>query len=41
MFTLSISQREGEARSLSFDIDEISIGRVQSNDIVLKKKQYF
>jgi pilus assembly protein CpaF len=37
MIKLTITEKGGEPKSLSFDKDEISIGRVTGNDIVLPK----
>jgi pilus assembly protein CpaF len=37
MIKLTITEKGGEAKALSFDKDEISIGRVTGNDIVLPK----
>src|SRR6185295_1653873 len=37
MIKLTITEKGGEPRALSFDKDEISIGRVSGNDIVLPK----
>src|SRR5688572_22359807 len=37
MIKLTITEKGGEPRPLTFDKDEISIGRVQGNDIVLPK----
>ncbi|MES1165023.1 MAG: FHA domain-containing protein, partial [Verrucomicrobiota bacterium] len=37
MIKLTITEKGGEPRALSFDQDEVSIGRVQGNDIVLPK----
>jgi pilus assembly protein CpaF len=37
MIKLTITEKGGEVRALSFDKDEVSIGRVQGNDIVLPK----
>ncbi|MEP6653832.1 MAG: FHA domain-containing protein [Myxococcales bacterium] len=37
MIKLTITEKGGEPRSLSFDQNEVSIGRVQGNDIVLPK----
>ncbi|MEA2698255.1 MAG: pilus assembly protein CpaF, partial [Myxococcales bacterium] len=37
MIKLTITEKGGEPRSLTFDKDEVSIGRVSGNDIVLPK----
>jgi pilus assembly protein CpaF len=37
MIKLTITEKGGEPRSLSFDQNEVAIGRVQGNDIVLPK----
>src|SRR5213078_1618871 len=37
MIKLTITEKGGEPKALSFDKDEISIGRVAGNDIVLPK----
>ena len=37
MIKLAITEKGGEPRALSFDQNEVSIGRVQGNDIVLAK----
>jgi pilus assembly protein CpaF len=37
MIKLTITEKGGEPRSLVFDKDEVFIGRVQSNDVVLPK----
>lgn len=37
MIKLTITEKGGDTRALSFDKDEVSIGRVQGNDIVLPK----
>src|SRR5271169_436608 len=37
MFSIMINEKGGEARRLEFDKAEITIGRVQGNDIVLPK----
>src|SRR5204863_9276238 len=37
MFAITISQKSGETRRLEFDKPEITIGRVQGNDIILPK----
>src|SRR5882757_3604108 len=37
MIKLTITEKGGEPRSLSFDKDEVSIGRVSGNDVVLAK----
>ena len=37
MIKLTITEKGGEPRALSFDQNEVSIGRVQGNDIVLPK----
>ena len=37
MIKLTITEKGGEPRALAFDQDEVSIGRVQGNDIVLPK----
>src|SRR5215813_9232362 len=37
MIKLTITEKGGEPKALSFDKDEISIGRVSGNDIVLPK----
>ena len=37
MFTVVITEKGGEQRQLNFDKAEVSIGRVQGNDIVLAK----
>src|SRR4051794_41266274 len=37
MIKLTITEKGGEPKALSFDKDEISIGRVTGNDIVLPK----
>ena len=37
MIELSVVEKNGEARQLSFDKDEIFIGRVDTNDVVLPK----
>ena len=35
MFTVIISEKGGEQRRMDFDKPEVTIGRVQGNDIVL------
>src|SRR5688572_11404718 len=37
MFQITINEKGGQAKSLDFDKTEITIGRVQGNDIVLPK----
>src|SRR5262245_44908342 len=37
MFAITISEKGGETRRLEFDKLEITIGRVQGNDIILPK----
>src|SRR5439155_2306596 len=37
MFAITISEKGGETRRLEFDKPEITIGRVQGNDIILPK----
>src|SRR5438093_13010710 len=37
MFAISISEKGGETRRMEFDKAEITIGRVQGNDIILPK----
>ena len=37
MINLTITEKGGETNALSFDKDEVMIGRVQGNDIVLAK----
>src|SRR5438034_11406757 len=37
MFTVIISEKGGEQRRIDFDKPEVTIGRVQGNDIVLPK----
>src|SRR5450432_4766301 len=37
MIKLTITEKGGETSALSFDQDEVVIGRVQGNDIVLAK----
>src|SRR5438477_4465710 len=37
MFAITISEKGGETRRLEFDKQEITIGRVQGNDIILPK----
>ena len=37
MIKLTITEKGGEPRALSFDQNEVSIGRVQGNDVVLAK----
>src|SRR5438105_13457932 len=37
MFAINISEKGGETRRLEFDKPEITIGRVQGNDIILPK----
>src|SRR5688500_18580947 len=35
MFQITINEKGGQAKSLDFDKNEITIGRVQGNDVVL------
>src|SRR5258706_14647821 len=37
MIKLTMTEKGGEPKALSFDKDEVSIGRVSGNDIVLPK----
>src|SRR5207245_7472633 len=37
MFAITISEKGGESKRLEFDKPEITIGRVQGNDIILPK----
>ena len=37
MFAITISEKGGETKRLDFDKPEITIGRVQGNDIILPK----
>src|SRR4029453_15944248 len=37
MVTLVLTEKGGETKQLSFDKDEVTIGRVQGNDLVLPK----
>src|SRR5262245_55442805 len=37
MFTVIITEKGGEQRRMEFDKPEVSIGRVQGNDIILPK----
>lgn len=37
MFQITINEKGGQAKSLDFDKNEITIGRVQGNDVVLPK----
>src|ERR671938_1972818 len=37
MVTLVLTEKGGESKQLSFDKDEVTLGRVQGNDIVLPK----
>ena len=37
MFTVIISEKGGEQRRMDFDKPEVTIGRVQGNDIILPK----
>src|ERR1700745_458229 len=37
MFTVVITEKGGEQRRLDFDKSEVTIGRVQGNDIILPK----
>ena len=37
MIKLTITEKGGETKALSFDKSEVMIGRVQGNDIVLSK----
>ena len=37
MIKLTITEKGGEPKALSFDKDEVTIGRVSGNDIVLPK----
>ena len=37
MIKLTMTEKGGEPRALSFDKDEVTIGRVSGNDIVLPK----
>lgn len=37
MFAITISEKGGETRRLEFDQPEVSIGRVQGNDVILPK----
>ena len=39
MVTLLLTEKGGETKQLNFDKDEVTIGRVQGNDIVLPKGQ--
>src|SRR5438034_5526456 len=37
MFAINISEKGGESKRLEFDKPEVTIGRVQGNDIILPK----
>ena len=37
MVTLLLTEKGGETKQLNFDKDEVTIGRVQGNDVVLPK----
>lgn len=37
MFSVVITEKGGEQRRLEFDKNEVNIGRVQGNDIILPK----
>ena len=37
MFTVTILEKGGSERRLTFDKDEVSIGRISGNDIILPK----
>ena len=37
MFTVTVTEKDGQTATLSFDKNEVSIGRVKGNDIVLPK----
>ena len=41
MFTVVITEKGGSQRTLEFDRPEITIGRVQGNDIILPKLKEF
>ena len=37
MFSITVTEKGGEQRRLDFDKPEITIGRVQGNDVILPK----
>ena len=37
MFAITINEKGGETKRLEFDKSEVTIGRVQGNDIILPK----